>query len=567
MRARSGFTWAATICGVAVLVAGWLTLWPIGLGGSTGYAIVIGTSMEPRLHRGDVVVVRQSGEYHVGEVVAYRSRTLRRTVLHRIIAVHDGRYVFRGDANNFTDPGEVRRSDLIGGYWFKIGGAAPAVEWVQRPWHAALIAGVLALFLFGSSVGQAPARRRRRRREEAAREPPPHPALEPRLLARAWAPAAAVAAIGLTAFAALGVVAYGLPATRQTPTDRLYSQAGNFSYSGPAQAGPAYPTGRVAPGEAVFTQLVHRLDVRFDWRFDTAQPHLVHGAASLVADISDGAGWSRRIVLAPRRPFAGDRLALAGTLHVDALERMLRRLEATTGVRNGIYQLRLEPNVRFSGVVAGTPVADGFAPPLQLSLDELRMQVTPSTDPAQPNGLARSKDAGGLVTQPNRIRFAGQQLALVPAKRAGWLGGAVSLLALCLALLARGWLRPKDEAARLRARYGGWIVRVTEASPASRFVDLTEFADLARIAERYDRLILQDDSSGHFLVEEESVSYRWRPAVVAHADALARIADVVERKAEQPAVGERRDLGTRAWATRSPEPGGDERPASSAPGP
>ena len=168
MSARSPASWVGTICGVAVLVASWLTLWPIGLGGSTGYAVIIGTSMEPQLHRGDVALVRRSSDYRVGDVVAYHSRTLGRTVLHRIIRVHDGRYLFKGDANDFVDPGAARGSDLIGRYWFKVGGAAPVLEWVQEPWHAALIAGLLGILLFGGGTGATVRNRRARGRRKGA---------------------------------------------------------------------------------------------------------------------------------------------------------------------------------------------------------------------------------------------------------------------------------------------------------------------------------------------------------------------------------------------------------------
>lgn len=563
MRARSVASWAGTICGIAALAAAWLTFWPIGLGGSTGYAVIVGTSMEPRLHRGDVALVRQSSAYRVGDVVAYHSRTLDRTVLHRIIHLHDGRYIFKGDANNFIDPGEAHSSDLIGRYWFKVGGAAPVVEWVQRPWHAALIACFLGIFLFGSGAGATVRKRRRRRRNT---DSSPAPGLSaPRAMAPAngflsnnWQPTAAVAVVGIVMFATLGFVAGGLPATRQVPTDRLYTQSGHFSYGKPVPASAAYPSGRVTSGAAVFTRLVQRLDVGFDWHFESDRTHVVHGTASLDAEISDGEGWTRRIELTPSAPFAGDRLALAGTLQLDALEAMLRRLEAVTGTHSGTYQVSIVPTIKLAGLVDGAALHDTFAPPLQLSLDQLRLQLTASADPTKPNSLTRSKQTGGLLTQPNRIRLiAGGHLALRPAMRIAVFGGIASLLLLLLmfAMRVAGRL-PADETARMHARYGRWIVRVADASPASRIVDLTTFDDLARIAERYDRLILQDEHGAEFVVEEEGVSYRWRPAVPASVKApeaaLARIADVVEQ----------RNLQSRPWSAPQPEPPAGEGHAS-----
>jgi signal peptidase I len=552
MSARSAVPWIGTICGIAALAATWLTLWPIGLGGSTAYAVIVGTSMEPHLHRGDVAVLRENSEYHVGDVVAYHSRLLGSTVLHRIIGAHDGLYAFKGDANDFTDPGNVRRSDLIGRYWFKIAGAAPVLQWVQRPWHAGLFAGLLGILLFGGGAGVT-VRRRRVRHRRARPESAPrrsHSATPVNwIISNAWQPTAVAASVALVAFVTLGVVSHQLPATRNVPTDRLYTQSGRFSYGAPVPVSAAYPSGRVASGDAVFTRLVQRLDVGFDWRFSSDRAHVIHGTASLAAEVSDGGGWTRRIALVPSEPFAGDRLTLDGTLQLDALQAMLRRLEADTGTRSSSYHVSIVPTARVAGVVNGAPMKDVFAPPLQLSLDQSRLQLAGSSDPAQSSSLTRSKNTSGMLTEPNRIVIAGRQLSLGSAMRTAVIGGAGSLALLLVALIMRLTRRaPADEAARVRARYGRWIVRVADASPASRVVDLTDFDDLARIAERYDRVILQDEQTDEYVVEEEGVSYRWRPVAPATAEALAHIVAVVEHKGARARPAERRNLKTRPWS-------------------
>lgn len=561
MSARSTASWAGTICGVAALAAAWLAFWPLGLGGSTGYAVIVGTSMEPMLHRGDVAVVRQSSQYHVGEAVAYHSRTLGRIVLHRIIRVHDGRYVFKGDANNFVDPGPAQRSDLIGRYWFKIGGAGPVIVWVQRPWHAALIAGILGLFLFGSGTGVAIRSRRRRRR---APQHGPAPSRSPiasaaRVRADAWGPIAAVGVVALLVFTTLGVVAHLLPATRQIPTARLYDQTGRFSYAANVPASPAYPSGHVGSGEAVFTRLVHQLDLRYTWRFASARPHDLHGTAALTADVSDGSGWTRHIQLVAPESFAGDQVALTGTLQLDSLEAMLRRFEVVTGTHAGSYQLSIVPTVTISGVLDGERMSSVFAPPLQLSLDQARLQLAPASDPATPNSLVRTKETGGSLTQPSRIRLvAGRRLAPRTAKHTALIGSAASLALLLVALLLRISRRgPADEAARIRARYGRAIVRVAAVAPTARVVDVTDFDDLARIAERYDRVILHEAAAGVFVVEEEGIAYRW-PAGPGVTGPFARIADVVEQHTSETRP-ERRDLDARPWSgPRRDDPAGEE---------
>ncbi len=553
MGGRTAISLLGTLGAIAAVVVAWLTLGPIGFGGSTGYAMVIGTSMEPQLHRGDLVLVRRSPDYRVGQIVAYNSSTLGRIVLHRIIGQTDGRYVFKGDNNDFVDPGTAQRSQLIGSYWFKIGGAAPVLAWFHQPLHAALLAAILGLLAFGGGAGAAVGRRRRRRQSSDGTAPRQLPALPD--VSERWQPAAAVAGCALAAFAALGVLAYAVPATTRVPTDRLYSQSGRFSYTAAAPRGPAYPSGRVASGQAIFTRLVDTVEFRFRWSFESDAPHLARGTAALAAELSDGAGWTYRLPLAPRHPFAGDSVDLGGALRLEEIQAVLRRFETATGTHSGTYQVRIVPDVRVTGTVAGKPLNDTFAPPLQFSFDQFRLQLVASSDPAQPNGLTRTVDVGGMTTEANQIRLAGLHVALRPARLAAWLGGAISLAVLALALLGRSRTGRSERNPGVDARYARWIVRVAAAPRADRVVEVTDFEELVRLAERYDRLILSCEQTGAYVVEEEGVSYRWRPVLAplpaaAGDDALSRLAGMVAEQAERPRPVERRDLSSRPWQPR-----------------
>src|SRR5437899_6149235 len=77
---------AAQLAFVAALV--WFC-WPQGLGGRSGWVMVSGTSMLPRLHTGDLVLVERQSSYHAGEVVAYHVPKGQvgagHVVIHRII--------------------------------------------------------------------------------------------------------------------------------------------------------------------------------------------------------------------------------------------------------------------------------------------------------------------------------------------------------------------------------------------------------------------------------------------------------------------------------------------------
>jgi signal peptidase len=139
---------------VALLAAGWWFLAPAPLGGSTAFVTVDGASMQPRLHRSDLVIVRAASAYEVGDVVAYRSRLLGRVVLHRIVAVRDGRYVLKGDNNDFLDPEQPARSAFVGKELLHVPRAGLLVEAARTPPIAALIA--VALVLAAGLGGRAP---------------------------------------------------------------------------------------------------------------------------------------------------------------------------------------------------------------------------------------------------------------------------------------------------------------------------------------------------------------------------------------------------------------------------
>lgn len=79
-----------------------------GLGGNQlpmpfgiGVAVVLSGSMEPTLGINDVIFVRKTDSYEVGDIVVYQSgQTL---IVHRIIAKAGENLITRGDANNTAD--------------------------------------------------------------------------------------------------------------------------------------------------------------------------------------------------------------------------------------------------------------------------------------------------------------------------------------------------------------------------------------------------------------------------------------------------------------------------------
>ena len=146
---RSASRWLRPATSLAltlvVLGAAWLLLAPPQLGGSTAFVVVDGTSMLPRLHGADLVVLRPTTNPRVGDVVGYHSALLHRVVLHRITAIEGDRYVLKGDNNSFIDPDRPMRSELVGKLWFHVPSAGRAISWLHVPWVIAALAALLVL--------------------------------------------------------------------------------------------------------------------------------------------------------------------------------------------------------------------------------------------------------------------------------------------------------------------------------------------------------------------------------------------------------------------------------------
>jgi signal peptidase I len=135
------------------LLAGWTVyLRPQYLGGPAGYVIVSGTSMRPRLHTGDVVVVARRASYRVGDVVAYRvpagEAASGRVVIHRIRGGSAATgYVMRGDNRTSDDLWRPRPRDIVGAERLHVPGAGAAAATVLSPLGLGLICGLATVVL------------------------------------------------------------------------------------------------------------------------------------------------------------------------------------------------------------------------------------------------------------------------------------------------------------------------------------------------------------------------------------------------------------------------------------
>lgn len=108
-----------------------------------GVAVVMSGSMEPTLSVDDLVVIRQTEDYQVGDIIVYQSGAS--LVIHRIVDIQGDTVTARGDANNTNDE-PIRDVYIKGKLLLTLPGLGAAARLLKStPVTVGLLAGALVL--------------------------------------------------------------------------------------------------------------------------------------------------------------------------------------------------------------------------------------------------------------------------------------------------------------------------------------------------------------------------------------------------------------------------------------
>jgi hypothetical protein len=268
----------------------------------------------------------------------------------------------------------------------------------------------------------------------------------------------------------------------------------------------------VNTGKAAFVQLVRSLDVTFAYRLSATRATDVSGRVSLAAILSDGAGWERRIALASPHTFSGAVASVHGRLDLAGLSDLVTKMQRMTGSGTSTFSLRVVPRVELTGRVGSEPVDTTFAPQFSLLLDQVSLRPDSPDDGSSPLVVREAETGTTLV--PRNIALGRLSLSGEGARRLAVLGLIVSIAALVATLATSDRRRARNEHARIASRLGDRVITIP-AAPAIEAGCVTDLADvesLARVAERYDRVVLhwRDGTAHVYLVEEGSTAFRYR---------------------------------------------------------
>ncbi|WP_024285452.1 signal peptidase I [Cellulomonas sp. KRMCY2] len=487
---------------------------PPSVGGSTSYVITRGASMEPRFHTGDLAVVRAGGDYSVGDVVAYRSDLLNSVVMHRIVAVEDGRYTFQGDNNSWLDPEQPTATDLIGALVVRVPQGGTWLERVTGPVGLGVVA-----FALVAGGGTAAHTRHRRRARGAARHSISRPsrpsstshttmptlAAAPPWMRTAAAGTGVLGVLGL----ALGALAWTGPLTEPTVGQEPTGRTMTFSYTASVPPSAAYDGTTVTSPSPVFRTLADTVDVQLAYRGPSGQ-------ITVDAELSTAGGWRSTVPLTGPVDVADDQAELAVRLDLVALEARAQAAALATGMPADQVTVDVVASVQSGDLPA-------FAPALHLLLSDLQLRLVGD---ASALTVVDAAVVDRVAETPRSIAFGNVSISVATGRAvSGWLALGSLLVAAALIVALRRMSLPGEDA-EIRNRYGSMIVVVQPmVTPAGRpVVDVPEFATLAKIAERYGLLVLHWTRSGvgTFVVQDEGTTYRYRASVDAPPRARGR---------------------------------------------
>ena len=536
---------AGVIVAVAVLFGVWTFFAPTKLGGTTTYSVTDGISMNPLLYKGDFAVIRAQSSYHVGEVVLYESQVLHKPVLHRIILIQNGNYFFKGDNNDFVDPGYATRSELIGELWFHIPHAGAVFGWFGVPAHASLLAGfaAMAVVLTGAKTSKGGRRRRRRGRAPprlgqlshtmTGESTPSHGSgppgtgerrsatgsdttrpqqerrsgirMTPQQVATRRAPPffegpkstlIALCFVGLLAVVFLGV-GYSRPLLRTAPLTNAYRQTGTFSYSAAVNAATAvYPSGAVKTGDPIYPSLVSSLGLNFTYHFASPLPHHVTGTIELrTLVLSSTNTWKSLSTGTAAAPFTGDTASASTTLALSGLYALINTVSAQSGVAGANYAVDVQPVVRITGTVGGNPIRATFLPvlPFQVAPTALTLDVpvapappgatyvAPTASSALAAGLNPTESGNVPHIYPNMVSVLKYEVRVSLLRSSGVVLAVLALLVAVLHDILRRRKTVRSDEELIAKQVGSLIVPVDRLSDSDESVRLVVL-DFAHLA-------------------------------------------------------------------------------------
>ena len=503
---------------IVLILVGWIAAAPQFLGGRAVYVTTAGASMEPTISAGDLVVLRKSTGYQVGDIVAYDAGTS--VVLHRIIGTDGERFILQGDNNAVPDPIRPTANEILGQFWLLL---APPWDWDIS--EVILVAGPIVLLVAVAVVVYLS------RKRIASSEPMQRLAANSSIAQNGERYVRLLGPLGqivVAIIATLGIGALLLAAAgfsrplEKTVVERVsYQHNGTFSYSAQADGG-VYDGDLATTGDPLYRDVIDTVTIAFDYALRSESSADASGTYRIDLVVSNDDSWSTTLPLVPQGQFSGSQFSETGILDLGDVESVIDRFEEQTAldtiIASPLYQMSIVPLIRVDGAIGNHQIHDSFVPTLAFQVDDRAITLLDSPNDELTASSATESRVTNTIPEEhvvaNKMAFLFGDLEVATARQLAIIGLALTVVLGVAALLMIRSAMHAPEPGQIEARYGSRVVDLRAASLEAfgRMIELETFEDLAKIADERESHILHGRQNGrHFyLVHTADVTYGYR---------------------------------------------------------
>ena len=512
-----------------LMIFTWLAFAPTQAGGWASYIIIIGKSMEPGFHIGDLVITHKQADYQVGDAVVYRNEELNNFVFHRIISDNLGTFALQGDNNSWVDTYQPAREEVIGKLWLHVPKGGVYIQMVRKPFVMALIAGALAVIpAIGLFRNKARGNKRMKQKSFQDQLAAFKQTVQNWLITSNTPDTGKTSApsqgnilevwfftLGALALASLilGIMAFSKPASRVIKENTSFEHVGFFSYSAPAPLG-VYDSNAIKSGDPIFPKLTCAVDVSFQYTLITQAAGTVTGTYQLTATISDTvSGWARSISLQEQSAFTGNAFGTSAKLNLCQMEKLAQQMEDGTDFHPGSYLLTISPNIHVTGDVNKHALDTAFNPGLAFSYDRIHFYLIQNAEQGDPLNPTETGAISEERQADNTILLLGMEVAIPTLRWFAVIGLIGSLVGVAVLGIRLQNLSRNDPGRFIHMRYDSMLVDIqqTVLFNTADLVDVSSIESLAKLAEKFNAMILhaENDRLHAYYVRVEGTTYRF----------------------------------------------------------
>ena len=489
--------WAALPLVLFIFI--WLALAPAQVGGEMVYVILNGTSMEPQFKYGDLVMLRQSSGYQIGDAVAYKNADLGRYVFHRIVREENSRFILKGDNNNWEDDYAPMTDELLGKLWLHIPKAGKAVHWLRQP---LVLAATTAILLISAILGVFMTTKNKTTRNVEDIE---------------WVKSvqSVFYTLGFLTFTSLllCLFAFAKPLSRGSVVTIPLNHFGSFTYTGNAPQG-VYDTTTFNEPSPVFPALTCQANIGFGYTLISEQLTEVSGTYKVDALIrEEQSKWNRTIPLIPITGFSSNFFLTNANIDFCHIQNIIREFEENADFHSPSYILAISPEIQVSGKTKGKSFIDIFKPSVEFKYDGEMFAIRQTGNETNPFAPTATGSILYPSILPNNFQFLGAAIPVRVLRQVGLLVFIFSSAGfVILAFLIKN-ITVKNPELLVKVKYGSFLLDIKESNiePSQKTITVTSIDELARIAEAQNKFIYfkKQNLSVFYYVTVEDVTFRF----------------------------------------------------------